>query len=250
MKKNTEGFYALEAALFLPVVILAVLTLGYFIKAEGIWENCTHGAADESSLLAVKAYDSAYAAGTGTIIKKRLEEDNPQLDSIKINNVRVMYSDSYTDDLVSYSMEIKKTLAFPLGFTYDFKKKGQIKFRCFTGVKVKGTPMGKDGLENEQQEDCVWIFPLSGEKYHDENCTYVKAAVYPKILTERIKQDYRSCSICGSENIAYGRTVFCFEGEGTAYHRSTCRIVDRKTMTIDRTEAKKKGYMPCSKCGG
>lgn len=250
MRKNTEGFYTLEAVIFLPVVILAVLTLGYFIKSEGMWENCIHGATDESALLAVKACDGISAASTGKVIKERVKHDNPQLDNIDVKNVKVMYSDFHTDDLVSYEIEIKKTLSLPLGFRYDFKRSGKIKFRCFTGIKVSGTAMGKEGMEKEQPKDPVWIFPFSGEKYHDEQCTYVKAAVHKEILTERIKRYYKSCSLCSSENIAVGSIVFCFSGEGTAYHRSTCRAVDRRTMVIDKEEAERKRYGPCSKCGG
>ena len=55
MKRNTRGFYTLEAAVFLPLVILAVLSLGYFMKIEGLWENCIHGAIDESSVIAARA---------------------------------------------------------------------------------------------------------------------------------------------------------------------------------------------------
>ncbi len=30
MRRNTKGFYTLEAVIFLPLVILAILSLGYF----------------------------------------------------------------------------------------------------------------------------------------------------------------------------------------------------------------------------
>ena len=42
----------MEAAIFLPLVLLAVLSLGYFMRVEGTWENCIHGAVDESALIA------------------------------------------------------------------------------------------------------------------------------------------------------------------------------------------------------
>lgn len=35
MKRNSKGFYTLEAVIFLPLVLLAVLSLGYFMKVEG-----------------------------------------------------------------------------------------------------------------------------------------------------------------------------------------------------------------------
>ena len=48
MKRNSKGFYTLEAVIFLPLVLLAVLSLGYFMKVEGAWENAFYGAIDES----------------------------------------------------------------------------------------------------------------------------------------------------------------------------------------------------------
>ena len=38
MKRNSKGFYTLEAVIFLPLVLLAVLSLGYFMKVEGAWK--------------------------------------------------------------------------------------------------------------------------------------------------------------------------------------------------------------------
>ena len=43
MKRNSKGFYTLEAVIFLPLVLLAVLSMGYFMKVEGAWENAFYG---------------------------------------------------------------------------------------------------------------------------------------------------------------------------------------------------------------
>lgn len=47
MIRNTKGYYTVEAAVFLPVFLLAVLTLGYFVKAAGVQSDVIHAAADE-----------------------------------------------------------------------------------------------------------------------------------------------------------------------------------------------------------
>ena len=56
--------------------------------------------------------------------------------------------------------------------------------------------------------------------------------------------------MCLSDDIPEGSLVFCFGSDGTAYHRGTCRTIDRKSVAIDRSEAVERGYAPCSKCGG
>ena len=99
-------------------------------------------------------------------------------------------------------------------------------------------------------EDPVWIFPQSGEKYHSKNCTYVKATVHSRILNASVRTRYAACSTCRSGDLPAGSIVWCFDGDDTAYHRGTCRTIDRHTAVIDRTEAIDKGYTPCSKCGG
>lgn len=47
-----------------------------------------------------------------------------------------------------------------------------------------------------------------------------------------------------------GSIVYCFRDQDTCYHKGTCRAIHRHSIVVDRTEAKNKGYTPCSKCGG
>ena len=89
MKKSTKGFYTLEAAIFLPFVILAVLSLGYFIRIEGTWENCIHGAVDESAVIAARSCNGVEPYMTAEKVRNRILEDNPKLDNLEIRNVRI-----------------------------------------------------------------------------------------------------------------------------------------------------------------
>ena len=250
MKRSTKGFYTVEAAIFLPLVLLAVVSLGYFMRVEGTWENCIHGAVDESALVASRSYDRANAAAIGPAVSKRINDDNPNLTEMRIRNLKVLYSDGQNEDLTSYRITAAIELVMPLGFSRRFEMDCGIKFRGFTGVDEESVPLGAEGLETYEQQDPVWIFPHSGEKYHDEDCTYVKAAASPAVLTSALRKQYDDCRLCDSENIPAGSIVFCFEGEDTAYHRGTCSSIMRHTSVIDRSEAVKKGYSPCTKCGG
>lgn len=250
MKRNIKGFYTLEAAIFLPFVILAVLSLGYFMKIEGLWENCIHGAVDESALIASRACNGAEPMMTKEKIKKRITADNDELDEIEVSNVRIMYADLHNDSLISYKLTAAEYMEFPLAFKKEFKLTGKVKFRGFVGKKEKGEALGVSGLETGEAQQPVWIFPRSGRKYHKENCTYVKASVHAVILTGSVKNKYDPCGICRSREISAGSIVFCFESEDTSYHRGTCRSIKRRSAVVDKTEAEKRGYVPCSKCGG
>lgn len=248
-KHSNKGFYTVEAAIFLPLVILAVLSLGYFIKVESIWENCIHGALDESRRIASRAYNHVEIIGTESKIRGRILSDNPKLSQADVTHVLLNYNDGITDHVTSYRMEMKLHLAMPADFDRDFSLQTGVKFRGFVGKRYDGSGMGSR-LEQDENGQAVWIFPQAGEKYHGEHCTYVKASVQRRVLSRALRQRYESCGLCDSQELALGSIVFCFSGERTAYHRGTCRSIDRKTITVDRNEAEKRGYRPCSKCGG
>lgn len=250
MKRSTKGFYTLEAAILLPFLILAILSLGYFMKIEGLWENCIHGALDESSTAAMKAVNGAEPYLLSGRVTDRIKKDNPGLDELRVRNVRVMYTDLSGSDMISFDLEASERLALPLSFERKFDLRFSVKFRGFVGKRERGSPLGASGLETARSGHTVWIFPQSGERYHSEGCTYVKAAVHSVILSDSLRRRYDSCGLCGSANMSNGELAFCFSSYGTAYHRGTCRSINRKSVTIDRSEAVERGYTPCSKCGG
>ena len=105
MKRNSKGFYTLEAVIFLPLVILAILSLGYFMKVEGAWENAFYGALDESTEASRKAYDGVSGLSVKQKVQQRIEEENPELSSFKVSRVRCLYSDGVQDKLTSYQLE-------------------------------------------------------------------------------------------------------------------------------------------------
>ena len=250
MKRNSRGFYTLEAAIFLPLVILTVFSLGYFIKVEGTWERCFYAAIDESTKASLKAYDGISYRGVENKIKERISSDNEKLDYVYTKNFRNMYLDLTDDSLTSYRLEAGMSLNLPLGFERNFEFHSQIKYRNFVGKKRKNNPLGSNTLEKNTEKNPVWVFPNMGEKYHKEMCTYVKTAAGKKILSSRIKKSYSACSICNSKELILGSIVYCFENKGTSYHKGICRSVNKHIIVIDKSDAEKRGYTPCSKCGG
>lgn len=206
-----RGFYTVEAAIFLPLTILAVLTVGYFLRADAAWEN--HMYASYEKYL----YAQTVSPGFG----------NP----VHIRRVHM-----------------EMNLPMPIGFGHGFEYRDTIKYRDFVGLKYKKKSLGAEGLENDSDSLQVWIFPQSGKRYHDENCTYVKASVHSCILTESVKRRFSACSICDSGELPAGSIVFCFQSKKSCYHRGNCRSINRHVITIDKKEAEAKGYTPCSKC--
>lgn len=250
MRKNIRGFYTLEAAIMLPLVILAIFSLGYFMKVEAAWENCLYIAVDESSEAAAKSYATGVAVIDRNGIEERILRETPEIDNVEIIQIATGFADMHSDKLTAYKIRANMMMEMPAGFSRKFEFATKVKFRGFVGVQNVNSPMGADNLEKDVIQDPVSIFPLAGKKYHSASCSYVKATVTQKVLTSNLKKKYSGCSLCDSKNMALGSVVFCFASDDTAYHRGTCRTIKRHTAVIDRSDAIKRGYTRCSKCGG
>ena len=247
---SRRGHYIVEASMLLPLILLMILALGYFTKAAGSWENSFHCAVDESGRAAAMAYDGVSGHTAAARIRHRIGNDVTGISGYSVRGFLCGYTAGDLDALSSYTLTVSSDLTLPAGFGNVFEFSSPIRYRNFVGRKTSGVPLGTAGLEDGLPEDPVWIFPRSGEKYHSENCTYVKAAVHQAVLTSSLRSRYASCSACHSATCADGSIVYCFEGSDTAYHRGSCPTIQRQTTVIDRTEAIRKGYTPCSKCGG
>ena len=232
----------------LPLVMLAVLTLGYFLEADSAWENSMNAACSACSAAQCSGLELSKAS-----IGRKLQRDAARFGQdvdLHLSDRRYSYSDGRHTDLNSFRLSAEIRLPLPLGFGRVFSYEERIKYRDFTGLKYTRPALGSEGLECSADSAAVRIFPQYGTKYHSEDCTYVKAAVHSCILTNALKRRYSPCGMCGSGNLPAGSIVFCFYGNDTCYHRGSCRCIKRHTITVDRGEAESKGYTPCSKCGG
>ena len=252
MKPATDrkGYIVVEASIVLPLFILAVLALGYYIKMFGIMENVAYSMMEETAKVASRAYVSEVAPLFESKLEKRITAESPELSDLEITRVRYLYSDGDMDDLIYVNAEYSISNGLPAGFGHTAEISSRIKCRGFTGVRKTAMPMSFEEMETEGVWDPVWIFPADGEKYHDGQCSYVKANAREMVLTGELKKRFSPCSQCGAEDAAAGSYVYCFMENGTVYHTEDCRQVTRYTTEINRSEAIDKGYAPCSKCGG
>lgn len=250
MRNSTKGYYTLEAALFLPLILLTVLSLGYFTRVEGVWENCVHCAADESCRAQAMAWDgiSGRTAAVRIIRRVRAEQDAP--DSFTLRQYRYDSSRGDLDHLTSYEIAARVQMTLPAGFSRDFSFSCPVLYRNFVGRTMSGNPLGTAGLENSVPQNPAHIFPAYGEKYHRGDCTYVKATVRAVNLNGSVTRTHPACRLCHSGDIPAGSVVFCFDSPDTAYHRGSCSSIQRHVTVIDRSEAEEKGYTPCDRCGG
>lgn len=247
---DKRGYVITEAAIFLPVFILAIVSIMYYINIFSVIENAAYSTIEETARLASKAGVVKTAPGFPSVLKSRIKTENTAAGDVKISSFRYLYWDGNLDNMISVKAEYDMELKLPMGFDHKIELVTSVKCRGFTGLRIQGVPMTFDEMEAEGSWDPVWIFPMSGEKYHRENCTYVKANARQMVLTGELKKQYASCSLCKASGIPMGSYVYCFTENGSVYHSSDCRQINRYTIEINKSDAIDKGYASCSKCGG
>jgi len=247
---NQKGYITLEAAIILPVFILAVVSIIYYITVFSVVENVAYCNIEETAKLASAAGTVKVSPAFPEKLEKRIHSENHSIENLDTKSFRYLYWDGDLDNMIAVNETYEVALKLPLGFDHRIKLDSRIKCRGFTGKRVSGDSMSFDEMEMAGVWEPVWIFPMSGEKYHASMCTYVKANAREMVLTYDIKKRYDPCTLCGAESSITGTYVYCFTDNGTVYHKSDCHQVSRYAVEINKEDAENKGYTPCSKCGG
>jgi hypothetical protein len=249
--RSKRGSFTLEAAIFLPIFIIAVLTIAYLIKLIAVQENAFHALADETGKVAAEASLTPYPLFfKGDAAKRIAEENGGELENLRIARFDYRYGfGEYTEQIrvtADYDIGVK----LPAPFIRAIPVSDTILCRAFVGANNADVPMSAEELEEKKESRTVWIFPRSGTKYHGETCSYV--AVYPRevLLSAGVRQRYNPCKLCNPGSLPAGSLVYCFQTAGQVFHRGDCTTVDRYVVPIELEEAEARGYTPCAKCGG
>ncbi len=246
-----KGSIGLEAAIILPLIILGVLSISYLIKINCANESVMSIAVDEARKLNIEAYTPAGRAAAIIFpmnLRERIQE-NSDCSWVKIKDFRYLYTKEQMDNLISFQVDYKINCSFPILYHEPLLGKETVVTRAFVGSD-RDIQRGFSEMEEMEESEIVWIFPLAGEKYHRRDCSYIKVAATKTMLSQNIKRKYKPCSICDSKYLEKGSIVYCFFNNGQSYHRPNCYVVERYVVEIEKSEAVKRGYAPCLKCGG
>ncbi len=250
MFRNTKrGFVTVEASIFLPVFIIAVLTLAYMMKIYAMDENVTHAMCDEGHRLAENAYVTRIAPDFPSRLEQRVREENPGIDEEIVTRFRYLYRTRGVSDLILIENTYVAYVRLPAAFTGPATRTRRVLIRGFTGAETERRGASYTSLEEDEESVTVWVFPRYGERYHDENCPYIKVDARQRTLNSSIRNKYSPCANCRPGDLANGALVYVFPSGGS-YHRGTCPSVDRYVVGMEKDEAIERGYTACSKCGG
>jgi len=247
---SKKGYYTVEAALFLPLFILALLTVGYIIKVYGCNENVIHAAADESRDAASRAYNISIAPFFEEKLESRIMSENKDITWADVKRFRYLHEKDGLNGLISFDVDYRVDVKLPLKLKEGFDGKERVRSRGFIGYSARNGPMPFADMEKELDSRTVWVFPYSGIRYHKESCSHI--ASYPRqmIKNDNVTGSYSPCRLCHPENIRNGNLVYCFMTSGYAYHKGDCKMVDKYVISMEKYQAEERGYTPCLKCGG
>lgn len=263
-----KGSLTVEAAIFLPVFLIAMLLMAYLIRMVAVEESVMHVLSDEGGRLAATAYlgqmeetahlplqellESRLLGKTALTLKirERVAEETRLAESLRTSRYNYLYTEAGLDELIRIEVSYRVRLPFILGRFDGFSFTDTLQTRGFLGAAARGEPLGYGPMEEEQEFQSTFVFPKYGERYHVESCSTI--AVYPQehFLNRSIRNRYTPCEICDPGHLPDGSRVYCFPQAGEVYHKGSCPTVEKSTAEIDREEALRTGYTPCKLCGG
>lgn len=246
-RKN--GSYIVEAAIILPLFLIAVLVMSSVILMYACIESCTFTAAAEARRSAAEAAIADSGALLPHRIKTSIQKDHSQIESARVTDYGYRVSRWGQDELIAVSMSLRLRTRNPMGLRAKADYRLSVVTRAYVGRIRDMESMSEDELSGADAEP-VFIFPKRGERYHSKGCGFLTAASTSGTLTSSVRRKYKPCPLCGSRKASSGARIYYFPSAGEAYHLSGCSALQRNYIEIDKKDAIARGYTPCSKCGG
>ena len=255
-KRGQRGSIAVEAAIFLPLFIIGILTIGYLLKFCMVSEGVHHALTDEARRIISEASVVPYPVGSEQSLVNRISEES-RGEAQGVRTDRFLYrvpgisrgGKAYTD-LVAISVSYDTPLKLPRLFLGEVSGERTVLCRAFVGLSRDGSVKPFSEMEENDNKGTVWVFPRAGERYHGEHCSYIENNPREVLLDRNIRRRYDPCKLCKPSERRDGTLVYCFETSGKVYHTGECYIVERYVIEIGLEDAEKQGYTACSKCGG
>lgn len=263
-----QGSTIVEAAIFLPVFLIALLTVAHIIRVAQVQETMMNILTEAAGKLIVEEYAALWsedesrelwgdivhcdAAKEVTFYTRSRQQAETQLGNW-ISDYRVAEFESNQEGDPwnhLHHLGIGCRLRLPMAdlFHQNIKIEENITCRGFVGAAAGGIPFSFSRMEREEDQSPVYVFPRDGEKYHKYSCRIIRTTPHRSLLTATIKKKLESCQLCHSGRLPLGTPVCCFDGG--AYHRSSCSVMTRYVVCMEKEKAIMEGYASCLICGG
>lgn len=248
MNINKRGSYIVESVICMPIFIVSIIVMASIILLYSCIEDSSFIMANEMRLSSIEGnfVDNQYFVPLK--VSRKIKKSHSQVEFLAVTDYGYKIDRFGNDNMIVMSMDMKMRVNNPLNLAAKASYELSLATRAYVGKEGDVEPLDEDGFMRD--DEAVYIFPKSGRKYHNKSCTYMRAAATSVSLSKDIKHKYGTCHVCGSKNAKYGSLVYVFPRYGENYHLPGCDVMNRHYITMSRKTAKKRGYEPCSKCGG
>ena len=247
--KGKRGSYLVEAAIALPLFLIAVMVMSSVILMYACIENSCFIAAGEMRRSAAEAVFANTSVLLPHRIKKEITDAHSQAETLRVTDYGYRTSRWRQDELIILTLNMRLRTPNPIGLKAKADYRLSMVTRAYVGKIRSNPPMSASEMSGGASEP-VYIFPKRGERYHSEGCGFLRAASTSGTLTSSVRRKYKSCPLCRSGRAASGSRIYYFPAAGEDYHLAGCPALQRNYIEIDRKDAEERGYSPCSKCGG
>ena len=247
--KGRDGSYIVEAAVTLPLFLIAVLVMSSVILMYSCIESCSFIAANELRMGSAEAVFADTCILIPHRLKTHITENFSQVESARTIDYGFRTSRWGQDELILVTMSLNMKTKNPAGIRAAASYDLGLVTRAYVG-KIRDVESMTDWEMSGEDAEPVFIFPKRGEKYHSRGCGFLTAASTSGALTSSVRRKYKPCPLCGSRKAGNGSLVYYFPAAGEAYHLKGCSALQRNYIEIDKKDAVARGYTPCSKCGG
>lgn len=249
VRSKHKGSLTVEAALVLPVYLIGMMSLISLFVMLKFYLVAQQAIVDEAQELSISCADGHNVAisDVGEDILLRIENSDASYSFVKNGESGLSFDGSRLND--TEYLEIVMTYVFcPLGI--NMLGLGEIPV-CQRSVVHIRNGYERGYLEDEEEEEYVYITENSQVYHKNRECTYLRLSIRKvnasevENLRNRGGAKYYSCEICHS---ALTDGILFITTDGNRYHnRVSCGGLKRTVRAVRMTEVTER--RPCTRCG-
>ena len=200
MRNSKKGGYIVEAAIVLPIFIVAVILLISIVPRAARCERLVYAICDEMTQENIqahffKSYMRCKSNLTDGALRALKSDDSFSVDRLgycHTDRVRSGRTSMVIDDVITADFTAFITYLDPLSMGSDMEFSGKIKCRPYTGTERREEAMSREDMERDENSDPVYVFPKSGERYHRKDCSVLNPACEAAVFSQDIRKRYGS----------------------------------------------------------
>ena len=158
---DRKGSYIVEAAIFLPILILSVSALILIIRITGICENICFSTAQDVIKMDLEAYKYKNSVSLCKETEDRIKEENPV--DFRVTRFSYLYSSGGMTDLIAFEAEADFNVVNAVVRDAKISFEEKLLTRGFTGTLNIGKNLDEAEFKQNRPTCKVVIFPKYGK---------------------------------------------------------------------------------------